>query len=135
MTDYSGASVPDTIAWSNAETMLMPQVESQRCLNLEEIAAVPGVDVLLVGPTDLSIALGVPGQLLHPKTEAAYRRVAEVAARHHIAAGVHPADIKVGAARPGARHAVSYVLGRHPPVVAGRAGGGTGTPAHIVTHG
>jgi len=37
----------------------------------------------------------VPGQLLHPKMEDAYRRVADVATRHHIAGGVHPADIKV----------------------------------------
>jgi len=96
VTDYSGASVPDAIAWSNSETMLMAQVESQRCLdNLDEIAAVPGIDVLLVGPTDLSIALGVPGQLLHPKMEDAYRRVVEVARRHNIAAGLHPSDIKV----------------------------------------
>lgn len=96
VTDYSGASVAAAIEWSNAETMLMAQVESQRALdNLDEIAAVPGVDVLLVGPTDLSIALGVPGQFLHPTMEDAYRRVADVASRHRIAAGIHPGDIKV----------------------------------------
>ena len=96
VTDYSGASVPDAIAWSNAETMLMAQVESPRCLgNLDEIAAVPGIDVLLIGPTDLSIALGVPGQLLHSKMEEAYKRVADVARRHNIAAGLHPGDLKV----------------------------------------
>jgi 2-keto-3-deoxy-L-rhamnonate aldolase RhmA len=96
VTDYSGASVPAAIAWSNAETMVMAQVESRRCLdNLEEIAAVPGIDVLLVGPTDLSIALGVPGQLLHPAMEEAYRRVVDVARRHNLAAGLHPGDLKV----------------------------------------
>ena len=95
VTDYSGASVPDAIAWSNAETMIMAQVESQRCLDhLDEIAAVPGIGVLLVGPTDLSISLGVPGELLHPKMEAAYRHVAETARRHGIAAGLHPSTIK-----------------------------------------
>jgi len=95
VTDYSGASVPDAITWSNAETMLMAQVESQRCLDhLDEIAAVPGIDVLLVGPTDLSISLGVPGQLVHAKMQEAYRHVADVARRHHIAAGLHPSDIK-----------------------------------------
>jgi len=96
ITDYTGAGIPDVIAWSNAETMIMAQVESRRCLDgLDEIAATPGVDVLLVGPSDLSISLGVPGQLLHPTMQEAYRLVAETAARHGIAAGLHPADLAV----------------------------------------
>ncbi len=96
VTDYSGASVPDAIAWSNAETMLMAQVESRRCLDhLDEIAATPGLDVLLIGPTDLSISLGVPGQLQHPAMQEAYRRVVAAADRHKIAAGIHPSELAV----------------------------------------
>ncbi|HKV45386.1 MAG TPA: aldolase/citrate lyase family protein [bacterium] len=96
VTDYTGASVPEAIAWSNAETMILAQVESRRCLDhLDEIAAVPGIDVLLIGPTDLSISLGVPGELLHPTMQEAYRRVVDVATRHHVAAGIHPSDIEV----------------------------------------
>ncbi len=96
VTDYSGASVPDAIAWSNAETMLMAQVESRRCLdNLDEIAATPGLDVLLIGPTDLSISLGVPGQFQHPTMQEAYRHVAATATRHGIAAGIHPPELAV----------------------------------------
>lgn len=96
VTDYRGASVADTIEWSNTETMIMAQVESRRCLDhLDEIAAVPEIDVLLIGPTDLSISLGVPGQMLHPTMQEAYRRVVEVANRHRRAAGIHPSDIKV----------------------------------------
>jgi 2-dehydro-3-deoxyglucarate aldolase/4-hydroxy-2-oxoheptanedioate aldolase len=96
VTDYEAATVSEAIAWSNRETMLMAQVESQRCLDaLDEIASTPGLDVLLVGPTDLSISLGVPGELLHPRMEEAYRRVAEVARRHGLAAGIHPSDLAV----------------------------------------
>ena len=96
VTDYRGTSVADTIAWSNAETMIMAQVESRRCLDhLDEIAAVPEIDVLLIGPTDLSISLGVPGQMLHPTMLEAYRHVVATATRHGRAAGIHPSDIKV----------------------------------------
>jgi len=96
VTDYAGAPVADVIAWSNAETMIMAQVESRRCLDqLDEIAAVPGIDVLLIGPTDLSVSLGVPGQMLHPTMQDAYRHVVGVANRHGIAAGIHPSDLKV----------------------------------------
>ena len=96
VTDYAGVSVAEAIAWSNAETMIMAQVESRRCLgNLAEIAAVPGIDVLLVGPTDLSISLEVPGQMLHPTMQEAYQQVVAAARRGGVAAGIHPADLKV----------------------------------------
>ena len=96
ITEYRGTSVADAIAWSNAETMIMAQVESRRCLDhLDEIAAVPEIDVLLIGPTDLSISLGVPGQMLHPTMLEAYRHVVATATRHGRAAGIHPSDIKV----------------------------------------
>jgi 2-keto-3-deoxy-L-rhamnonate aldolase RhmA len=96
VTDYARVAVPEAIAWSNAETMLMAQVESRRCLdNLDEIAATPGLDVLLIGPTDLSIALEVPGQLLHPTMQEAYRHVVATAQRRGLAAGIHPSDLAV----------------------------------------
>jgi 2-keto-3-deoxy-L-rhamnonate aldolase RhmA len=96
VTEYTGVPVAEAIAWSNAETMLMAQVESRRCLDaLDEIAAVPGLDVLLIGPTDLSISLGVPGQFLHPSMQDAYRRVVAAARDHGIVAGIHPSDLAV----------------------------------------
>jgi len=49
----------------------------------------------LIGPTDLSISLGVPGQMLHPTMQEAYRHVVEVAKRRGVAAGIHPSDVKV----------------------------------------
>lgn len=47
----------------NYETMIIPQCETLGCLqNIEEIASIDGVDAILVGPYDLSIAMGIPGQ-------------------------------------------------------------------------
>jgi 4-hydroxy-2-oxoheptanedioate aldolase len=96
VTDYGQVSAAQAVAWSNAETLIFAQIESGRALdNLDDIAAVPGIDVLLVGPNDLALALGVPGDLMHEKMQQAYRRVAEVAARHGIVGGLHPGDLKV----------------------------------------
>ena len=96
VTDYGQVSPAQAMAWSNAETLVLAQIESGRSLdNLDDIAAVPGIDVLLVGPSDLSVSLGVPGDLMHQKMQDAYRHVAEVAARHGIAGGLHPGDLKV----------------------------------------
>lgn len=47
----------------NNETMIIPQCETLGCLeNIEEIVSIDGVDAIFVGPYDLSIALGKPGQ-------------------------------------------------------------------------
>src|SRR5216684_2213354 len=47
----------------NRETLTIPMIETQRSLqNLEEIAAVAGVDALLIGTNDLAADLGVPGE-------------------------------------------------------------------------
>jgi len=47
----------------NTETMIVPQCETLGCLeNIEEIMSIEGVDGIFVGPFDLSIALGKPGQ-------------------------------------------------------------------------
>src|SRR5947207_12644248 len=45
----------------NNELIIVPMIETNEALeNLDAIASVPGVDVLLLGPSDLSIELGVP---------------------------------------------------------------------------
>ncbi len=96
LTDYGQVPAAEAIAWSNAETLIFAQIESGRALdNLDDIASVPGIDVLLVGPNDLALSLGVPGDLLHPKLQDAYKHVAQVANRHGIAGGLHPGDLKV----------------------------------------
>lgn len=57
-------------------SMVVPMIESQAGLDAaEDIAAVDGVDMLLVGANDLSIELGVAGQLDHPLVHEAYLQV------------------------------------------------------------
>ena len=55
-----------------------------------EIAAVPGIDALMMGPNDLSAELGIHGQVRHPMILDAYRAAAEAARanrRHFVAGG------------------------------------------------
>ncbi len=68
------------IKLANEHTLLVVQIESPKALdNVEQIAKVPGVDVLMVGPGDLSILAGIPFQLDHPIIADAFRRVANAA--------------------------------------------------------
>ena len=49
------------LSLSNDELVILPMIETDQSLeNLDAIASVPGVDVMLIGPSDLSIELGAP---------------------------------------------------------------------------
>ena len=73
--DIPGA-VPDVMSHFNDETLLIPQCETMGALNaIEEIAALDGVDGIFVGPYDLSIAMGLPGEFDHPDFAAAVDRI------------------------------------------------------------
>lgn len=53
---------------SNRETLIVCYCETGEAVaNLSEIAATPGVDVVFIGPWDLSQSLGLIGQLDHPE--------------------------------------------------------------------
>lgn len=88
VTEYGADTVPDVISWVNEHTLIIVQVESVEALNnLEETTRVPGIDVILVGPSDLSISLGVPGEFQHPRVVEAIKHTFEVCLRN----GVSPA--------------------------------------------
>ena len=73
--------------------VLATQIETTEALeNADRIAAVDGVDVLFVGPLDLSTNLGIQAQYDHPKFDAAMKRVYEAAASAGKAAGILWAD-------------------------------------------
>lgn len=61
--------------------------------NIDAIAAQEGVDVLFVGPSDLTMALGIFGQLDHPLYQQAIKDVANAAKRHGKATGALLIDV------------------------------------------
>ncbi len=74
---------------ANDEIVGIAQVESRAAVEAADaIASVDGVDVLFVGPADLSHALGVPGQIDHDEYRMAIERVANAARSHDKACGV-----------------------------------------------
>jgi 4-hydroxy-2-oxoheptanedioate aldolase len=72
------------------------QIETKECLeNLDEIAALPGVDVLFIGPADLSMSLGIFGQLSHPLFIEALDKILAAAKKWNKSIGIllfDPAD-------------------------------------------
>jgi 2-dehydro-3-deoxyglucarate aldolase/4-hydroxy-2-oxoheptanedioate aldolase len=115
---------------SNADVLGVVQIETRNALDaVEQIAALDGVDVLFVGPRDLSHALDVPGQTQAPVYLAALDRVLAAAKGHGKAAGLLVAD--GAAAAPMARAGWQFIaIGSDTTLLAGavvaelrRAGG------------
>src|SRR5215813_7553077 len=76
--DYGKIPLVDHMAQSNREILLACMIEDMDAVErIDEIAAVEGVDLLAVGPSDLSRSLGVSGHPDHPRLVAAIERVRE----------------------------------------------------------
>jgi 2-keto-3-deoxy-L-rhamnonate aldolase RhmA len=86
---YARMPYADGLEISNRESMVVLQIESIQAVdNVEAIAAVPGVDALFIGPLDLSISLGKPGDVTSEESHQAFRRVCQAAQTHGLAVGV-----------------------------------------------
>jgi len=79
-------TLPDYEQRANRETLVSVHVENKEMVeDIEALCAVDELDVLFIGPGDLSASLGHPGDAAHPDVVAAIDRVIEVAAgRKHI---------------------------------------------------
>jgi 4-hydroxy-2-oxoheptanedioate aldolase len=89
-----GSSAPDELG---GDALCFAMIETREGIeNLDEIAATPGLDGLYIGPSDLSIALGLPpgrltgelGEDRKPLADA-IERVRQVCEANELIAGVH----------------------------------------------
>jgi len=81
--DYGPVPQTEAISIMNHNTLVVCMIETvEGIANVEEIAAVEGVDVLLIGLTDLLTSMGKPGALGDPEAMAAVSRVAAACKAH-----------------------------------------------------
>lgn len=80
----------ECLAEANESVLTAVMIESREAIEVaDQIAAVEGVDVLVVGPADLSTEMGMPGQFDDPRFVAAVGRVIAAAEGAGKAAGIH----------------------------------------------
>ena len=80
---FATMPVGDAARIVNSETLVVVMIESpQGVANCEEIAAVPGIDALLIGTNDLCFEMGIPGQFNDPRVAEAYKRVIAACRKH-----------------------------------------------------
>lgn len=87
-TDY-GQNWKQYFDTANENSLVVVQIETEQAVHAaDEIAAVEGVDVLFVGPLDLSVSLGCPGDFSQPKFIEALEHVVEVCKSHGKTPGI-----------------------------------------------
>jgi 4-hydroxy-2-oxoheptanedioate aldolase len=71
---------------SNAQTVVVTHIETVEAVeNLDAMLAVEGIDVWFIGPTDLSVSMGYPGQPAHPEVRATIEScIARIAAAGRV---------------------------------------------------
>jgi len=80
---------------ANRETFVCIQIEDAEALDhLDEIAATPGVDILFIGPADLTFSMGIPLELSHPDFLRAVRAIASAAERNGKWWGIPAPDVQ-----------------------------------------
>ncbi len=86
---YEKKPLAETCAEINAATMVVVMLETPQAIaNAEAIAAVPGIDSLLIGTNDLAMELGTPGNFGDERIVAAYQTVVDACRKHGKYAGV-----------------------------------------------
>ena len=82
-------SSPAYLANANSQLVCMLQVETESILeDLDKVASLETVDVLFIGPVDLTSSLGIPGQYDHPRFLKAIDRVLDAAEKSRKATGI-----------------------------------------------
>ncbi|MBT6276246.1 MAG: aldolase [Chromatiales bacterium] len=87
--DFAAHPVAEATSLINDSTLLVIMLETREAVaNADVIAALPGVDILLVGCNDLCVEMGIPGQVDSPELQAALETVAAACKKHGKFAGL-----------------------------------------------
>jgi 2-keto-3-deoxy-L-rhamnonate aldolase RhmA len=95
VSNYENMSVSDRMVEQNEDTMIILQIERKKAVeDIEKLVSVKGVDAAIIGPQDLSISLGHPGDHHHPKLMEAVKRVVDACEKCEVASGLHTANME-----------------------------------------
>jgi 2-dehydro-3-deoxyglucarate aldolase/4-hydroxy-2-oxoheptanedioate aldolase len=89
MIGYDSRSFTEIISHLNLETLAVVQFETVLAVErADELLSVEGLDIVMVGPADLSISLGIPGQFDHPKLIETIDRLIAKCREHGVVPGI-----------------------------------------------
>lgn len=93
--EWAAGSVADYMAACNDRLMIIPQCETAELLDIiEDVVKVEGIDGIFVGPYDLSISIGHPGEFDHPDFIAAVNRILKACKDAGKASFIYTGDVQ-----------------------------------------
>jgi 2-keto-3-deoxy-L-rhamnonate aldolase RhmA len=117
-----GLRFQDYVSRANEDVTVVVQAEHIEAVrNIDEIAAVPGVDAVLVGPYDLSASMGKLGQVNDPEVRAAIDRVTEACLDKGVKLGIF--GMTAGAVKPYAEAGYTLIVAGIDTALLGQAAG------------
>jgi len=99
MTGYRAHTFAEIIEHRNRNTLAVVQFETVTAMErADELLSLPGLDVVMVGPADLSIALGIPGEFEHPLLISTVKELIEKCRRHGVVPGIQTRSVAMAKA-------------------------------------
>jgi 2-dehydro-3-deoxyglucarate aldolase/4-hydroxy-2-oxoheptanedioate aldolase len=99
MIDYEARTFPEIIEHQNRNTLAVVQFETTTAMErADELLSVKGMDIAMVGPADLSISLGVPGEMENPLLISTVERLIEKCNRHGVVPGIQTRSVAMSKA-------------------------------------
>jgi len=87
--DYGLTDLGKYFEYENSQVMIVAHCENTACLeNLDAICQIPGIDVIFLGPYDMSQSMGITGQVTHPRIQEAAKKVVETTKKYGKVAGI-----------------------------------------------
>jgi 2-keto-3-deoxy-L-rhamnonate aldolase RhmA len=94
--EYEPVTIPQIAEHVNANTLVVLQIETELAVERrDELLSVPGIDAVMVGPVDLSISLGVPGDFFHAKMVAAMEKIRDSCIQHGVTPGTQTRTLEL----------------------------------------
>jgi 4-hydroxy-2-oxoheptanedioate aldolase len=84
---YSSLDRYEYFSRANTAVVVLQLEGVEAVRNIREILSVPGVDIIFVGPYDLSQSLGVPGDVDNPRVTEAMRTIVDECLTHNVVVG------------------------------------------------
>lgn len=98
--DFLAGDIPTKITTANEDTICSIIIETARGVeNIDQIAAVPGIDLVWVGFLDLSLSMAIPGQFDHPDFVSATDRILQACRARNVSTAILVNDASQGLER------------------------------------
>ena len=87
--NFEKLPIPEVATIINESMLVVIMLESPKAIdNVEEIASIPGVDVILIGTNDLCMEMGIPGDYSNSKIKEAYSKVISACKKYNKTPGM-----------------------------------------------